>query len=425
MHDALNTPEGLRALATRDIGAVYRLLNAAGVPQRDIAAMTGQRQSEVSEILNGRQVMGYDVFVKIVEGLDIPRGLMGLAYDEDLLPLLGEEADEEMKRRALLASGSIALFDRPVIGQLLDLPRRLDTPTPLPSRLGKADVTALNALTADLRAWSQHWGGGAQTISVVAYRSERLLSVPASDEVHRSVVSVIANLHTVAGFAAFDEQLDDLANSHFAQAISFAGTANDPYWIAFALYGGGRIVAEAGHPNDALKYYQLARMPLADDKGRHNRASVLTGYLHSESALELAALKHRTVHNELAAAGDRGARDADSENIIAETHLRMGNLDLAHLFAMSAVDHWSGSPNRRHAVVSDITLAIVNVTAGEPRGLPLAHKAIASVAEIRSNRSRTRLHNLIAALESRSGSDYRDLAVRARRVAGQRKSKNV
>jgi hypothetical protein len=172
----------------------------------------------------------------------------------------------------------------------------------------------------------------------------------------------IANLHTVAGFAAFDEELDDLANSHFAQAISFAGSANDPYWIAFALYGGGRIVSEAGYPNDALKYYQLAHVPLADDKGRHGRAPVLTGYLHGESALELAALKNRTVHNELAAAADRGVRDADSENIIAETHLRMGNLDLAHLFATSAVEQWSDSPNRRHAVISDITLAVVNVT---------------------------------------------------------------
>jgi hypothetical protein len=165
-----------------------------------------------------------------------------------------------------------------------------------------------------------------------------------------------------------------------------------------------------------------SHVPLADDKGRHGRAPVLTGYLHGESARELAALKHYTVRNELAAAADRGARDADSEHIVAETHLRMGNLDLAHLFAMSAVDHWSGSPNRRHAVISDITLAVVNVTAGEPRGLSLAHKAIASVAEIQSNRARTRLRNLIAALESRSGGDYRDLAILARRIAGQIKS---
>jgi transcriptional regulator with XRE-family HTH domain len=116
MHDALGMPEGLRALAVRDVATIYRLLNEAGVPQRDIAALTGQSQSEVSEILKGRKVMGYDVMVKIAEGLDIPRGFMGLAYDEDLLPLaMGEEMDEEMKRRALLALGSLTLFDRPLL----------------------------------------------------------------------------------------------------------------------------------------------------------------------------------------------------------------------------------------------------------------------------------------------------------------------
>jgi predicted XRE-type DNA-binding protein len=45
------------ALAVRDIGAVYRALREVGISQRQIAALTGQSQSEVSEILTGRQVM--------------------------------------------------------------------------------------------------------------------------------------------------------------------------------------------------------------------------------------------------------------------------------------------------------------------------------------------------------------------------------
>lgn len=262
-----------------------------------------------------------------------------------------------MKRRALLAAAAVALWNRPVLGDLLELPKRPNVPTPLPSQLGRADVTALDALTVELRTWAQRWGGGAQTISAIAQRSERLLSVPASEPVRLAFESALAKLHTVAGWAAFDEQLDDLANSHFAQAISFAGSVKDPYWIAFALYGGGRIVAESGHPNDALKYYQLAQVAVADDEGRHTRTPLLTGYLHSESALELAAREHRTVHDELAAVQDSNARDADSDNIAAETYMRMGNLGLAHQFASSAVRQWSGSDNRRHAVLSDITLA--------------------------------------------------------------------
>ncbi len=420
MHDALNTPEGLRALAERDITTVYRLLNEAGVQQRQIAELTGQKQSEVSDIILGsRRVVGYDVLVKIAEGLDLPRGLMGLAYDEDLLPqTTWEEADEDLKRRDLLASAGIALFNRPVLGELLELPRRPDVPTPLPSQLGKADVTALDALTAELRAWAQRWGGGAATICAIARRSERLLTVSASDVLTGRLHSALAMLHIVAGWAAFDECLDDTARDHFGRAMSLAGAADDPYWIGFALYGGGRIAAESGYPNDALKHYQLAHFAVVRDDGRHDSAPALTGLLHGESALELAALEHRSFREELAALGDTEP-NADSLHLTAQTHIRMGNLDIAQSFAVGAVHRWEGSPKRRHAVIADITLAIVNVSAGEPRGLPLARKAIASVAEIRSTRARTRLRNLVAALERRPG-DYRELAVLAQRVAAQR-----
>ena len=100
--------------------------------------------------------MGYDVLVKIAGGLDIPRGWLGLAYDEDLLPPTPseEEVDEEMKRRSLLASAGFVLFDRPVLGGLLELPQRPEVPTPLPSRLGESDITALDALTVELRTWA-------------------------------------------------------------------------------------------------------------------------------------------------------------------------------------------------------------------------------------------------------------------------------
>ncbi|KMS84367.1 hypothetical protein ACZ91_48170, partial [Streptomyces regensis] len=61
------------ALAVRNVSEVYRQLRKHGVSQRQIAAMTGQSQSEVSEILKGRQVMAYDVLARISTGLGIPR----------------------------------------------------------------------------------------------------------------------------------------------------------------------------------------------------------------------------------------------------------------------------------------------------------------------------------------------------------------
>src|SRR5262245_49130855 len=144
---AIFETEGMRrALAQRDIKTVYRLLVDQGVAQRYLAELVGQTPSEVSEILAGRQVMSYDVLVRIADGLQVSRGSMGLAYagldGEELEPIF-DEVTEDMRRRALLAVGSTALFGRPILGEVLEIPGRPQTPTPLPASLGTADIVAL------------------------------------------------------------------------------------------------------------------------------------------------------------------------------------------------------------------------------------------------------------------------------------------
>jgi len=54
-------PDVRPILAEHDIAGLYRALNDAGVPQRRIAELTGQSQSEISEILQGRRVLAYDL----------------------------------------------------------------------------------------------------------------------------------------------------------------------------------------------------------------------------------------------------------------------------------------------------------------------------------------------------------------------------
>jgi transcriptional regulator with XRE-family HTH domain len=80
------------ALAARDIGAVFRLVQRFGVSQRRIAALTGQ--SEISEILSGRQVLSYEVLARVADGFGIPRGWMGLSYDDSTLAILEQDADD-------------------------------------------------------------------------------------------------------------------------------------------------------------------------------------------------------------------------------------------------------------------------------------------------------------------------------------------
>ena len=54
MTDLLTAPTARRALACRDIAAVFRILRDTGISQASIGLAAGQRESEVSEILSGR-----------------------------------------------------------------------------------------------------------------------------------------------------------------------------------------------------------------------------------------------------------------------------------------------------------------------------------------------------------------------------------
>jgi hypothetical protein len=71
------------ALANRDVASIYRLLQRYGMSQRVIASLTGQSQSGVSEIIKGSRVVSYEVLLRIADGFGIPRGRMGLAFDEE------------------------------------------------------------------------------------------------------------------------------------------------------------------------------------------------------------------------------------------------------------------------------------------------------------------------------------------------------
>jgi transcriptional regulator with XRE-family HTH domain len=91
------------ALAKRDMATVYLILSKHGVSQRQIAAMTEQSQSEISEILAGRRVLAYPVLERIADGLRVPRGLMGLAYSDPRRRNRARRSSAAAAARALLA----------------------------------------------------------------------------------------------------------------------------------------------------------------------------------------------------------------------------------------------------------------------------------------------------------------------------------
>ncbi|MGH3921516.1 MAG: helix-turn-helix domain-containing protein [Pseudonocardiaceae bacterium] len=405
------------ALAHRDVSAVYRMLIRAGITQRRIAELTGQLQSEISEIIRGRQVVGYDVLARICIGLGIPRGYMGLAYDENSKPRNLEEATEDMKRRALLASGSIVLLGSPVLGEVLEIPVRPDTPTPLPSRLTKTDVTALQNLTEALRTGARTYGGGGQTISEIAYKSLPLLSVPAADSIEAELASTLAALHTLAGWTCVDSGLHDNARYNFAKAIELAKLAGDDSQLAAAWRHAGIQMIDAGAHNDGLKAYQLGL--IADGDGTNAKA-----WLTGESAIPLAAMGHRdaavkaiSVARENPMASDFD--DADMDYLTAAVYHRLGEYDTAESFAATSVRKWAAQSScRRDSMSAEITLAAIHTITGQADSATLAHRAITGITQLSSIRAKTTcLQPLINALDSSPRGDNRDLAHLARQVA--------
>src|SRR3954462_5740885 len=157
--DGWEGPEMRSALAQREVSTIYKLLRRKGVSQRQIAAMTGQSQSEVSEILKGRQVMAYDVLVRIADGLGVPRGYMGLAYDEVTAERVAEtreapeaEETESVKRRKFLASAAAVAVGAHVLGA--DSASWVSNPvlTPASVRIGRTAVRQVEAATRALRS---------------------------------------------------------------------------------------------------------------------------------------------------------------------------------------------------------------------------------------------------------------------------------
>jgi transcriptional regulator with XRE-family HTH domain len=284
------------ALSERDVSQVYRLLRRKGVSQRQIAALTGQSQSEVSEILKGRQVMAYDVLARIADGLSIPRGYMGLAYDEATAVRVTTSAedpqveeDESVKRRRFLAHAAAVTMGAAVMSQDSASLGMHPAQAPAPGRIGMTDVRQVEAATRALRALDYQYGGGFCRDAVVAQLSwgQQLLDANATDQVRDRLFVAIADLHNLAGWTSFDSGLNEAARTHFARALELAKAGRSEELVANILYRMGRVYLHQEAPNDALKLFQLGQIA-AQEAGSELAVAVLC----ANQAWAYAALKN-------------------------------------------------------------------------------------------------------------------------------------
>lgn len=267
-------PQMRVALGRRDIGEVYRLLGAAGVSQRQIAALTGQNQSEISDIAQGRQVQAYDLLARIADGLRIPRGYMGLAYTDTTTHRLAtritptHSEDAWMERRTFLGLVSKIVMGATLTAAELSLIAAAPRETPVPRRVGEAEVTQLRAFTQALRTHDAAHGAGSCREAILAHTqwAESLLTADYSDQVRPDLLSAVAEAKTLAGWTAHDLGLAREARQYLTQALQDTQRAGQPAHSAIVLYYLGRVPLDNGDPAEALKLFQLGQIAAQDSR---------------------------------------------------------------------------------------------------------------------------------------------------------------
>lgn len=415
------------ALAARDVSTVYRLLRRVGVTQRRIAALTGQSQSEVCEILHGRHVQNVGVLERIADGLGIPRGWMSLGYVEQAPdPAPAQEVDEDVKRRTLFAATSGAALDHVVLDQGKPLALAVPTEDQLPARLDITHVQEVRTHTEGLVGMVRSYGGQAGPFTDAVRRYTRWLAVPAPEPVTAALVAALVELHTEAGWACHDSGLD--GRGHFVRALGLAQQTGNTYGVTKAAWTAGATLVRDGYPNDALKLFQLGSFAAttATRTTRHAkdpRLPTLTAWLHLNSATSYALMGGRDQATRYLTKAHQGWEPRDAfehaamDRASAGIYLDLGELDTAEALAATAL-HTYHDNHRRDRTMAALLLAEIYIRAGEPQGLTLARQAIDQVRTLHSLPARQqRLIPLATALDTRPGTETRELAHLARHIA--------
>ncbi|GLZ32646.1 XRE family transcriptional regulator [Lentzea sp. NBRC 105346] len=433
------------ALARREISSVYRLLRRHGVSQRQIAALTGQSQSEVSEILKGRQVMAYDVLTRIAVGLGVPRGYMGLAYDETTAVRVAAtaetphpEEDESVKRRKFLAHAAAVTVGAAVLGTDSGSWVSHPTQTPAPGRIGMTDVRQVEAATRALRALDYQYGGGSCRDAVVAQLSwgQQMLGASATDLVKDRLFVALADLHNLAGWTSFDTGLMDSARNHFGQALDLAKQGKNEALVANILYRMGRVYLHQNAPDDALKVFQLGQLA-AQNSGSElavgilcaNEAWAYAKMGSDEQALKLlgrARDEFSRANITEAPAWAKFFNEIDLSSMVGTVHTELAQTVDAKKYTRTAIPALTkaingfGEDMSRNRTFNLTSLSINHLLEGDiDHGAKIGRQAVELSEGLKSIRTKDRMKPLLHEAEKRRNNpDARELADRLARFTG-------
>ncbi|MFJ1869402.1 XRE family transcriptional regulator [Streptomyces sp. NPDC088097] len=280
----------LKALAERDMGALFTLLNRRGVSTRRLAAAVDISQGRLYDYMNGNcRVEKLSLFEQVADGLRVPGHLLGLARRS------WEPAPE--------------------------------TPMPATDAEQPADVDDLHAIDA-FRDADRQSGGGRLYAAVTRHLKDRIAPrlVDASDG--PGIFAAAAALTEMAGWMAHDSAQDELAVKHLTRALPLARVSGDAPLAANIAASTSHLTLHTDDRAGAARWAKTGLHLAAQGP----RIPALTARLHTMTARALAAAaQHTPAQHALDQARSDLAEPAEA------THPWLSPFDAAALASESAL----------------------------------------------------------------------------------------
>jgi hypothetical protein len=181
------------------------------------------------------------VLVRIADGLQIPRVLMGLAdcteCAEHAGPADSERGDDSVERRAFLAAVSVVAAGGGAAGLRRWMPPAPYGAAPVPARIGASDVAQVRAMAARLRALDDRYGGGATSDAARGFAgwAQGMLRSRYDEATGRDLKIALSELYADVGWAANDAGRRADAQRYQARALMLAQEADEPGLVAEVL----------------------------------------------------------------------------------------------------------------------------------------------------------------------------------------------
>jgi tetratricopeptide (TPR) repeat protein len=230
-------PDIVRALAERDMGALFRLLKQhAGISRMRVGTAVGISEAGISNVVNGkRRIAEKQVFERIASGLGMP---------DQARHMLGVSARQDPASYGQIKGPAV----RP--GQHTELLYRISASRHIDAEV----ITALWNETNAIRLLDRRLGAPTISAKLQAHidHVDSCLRYSLLPGQRRALAPVLADASALAGWQAIDMGRLTQAWDHFERATAAAREGADPCLLAFAAGEQAYVLLDLGRSADAL-----------------------------------------------------------------------------------------------------------------------------------------------------------------------------